>query len=70
MDYHQSGTKDTKIELCADHRPYLCTQSLLFYKTHELQHQLNTLDKTYNQYLYAQHLVNRLENIHRQHNLP
>lgn len=70
MGFPQIGKKDTTIEQCAYHRPYPCTQSPLFYKTHELQHLLNTLDKTYNQYLYAQHLANRLENIHRQRNLP
>lgn len=59
MGFLQNDKKDTMIERYAYHRPYPCTQSPLFYKTHELQHQLNTLDKTYNQYLYAQHLVNR-----------
>lgn len=69
MDFPQIGKKDTRIEQCAYHRPYPCTQSLQFYKTHERQHLLNTLDKTYIQYRYAQLLVNRSESIHRQHSL-
>lgn len=70
MDYRQSGTKDTKIELCADHRPYPCTQSLQFYKAHELQHLLSILGMIYSLHLYAQLLVNRSKNIHRQHKYP
>ncbi|SAD28576.1 Uncharacterised protein [Enterobacter roggenkampii] len=70
MGFPQSGKKDTTIEQCAYHRPYPCTQSLQFYKTHEHQHLLSILGKTYNLHLYAQHLVNRSENSHKQHKYP
>ncbi len=70
MGFPQIGKKDTKIERYAYHRPYPYTQSLQFYRTHELQHLLSILGKIYNLHLYAQHLVNRSENIHRQHKYP
>jgi hypothetical protein len=70
MGFPQNGKKDTTIEQCAYHLPYPCTQSLQFYKTHELQHLLSILGKIYSLHLYAQLLVNRSKNIHRQHKYP
>ncbi|ESL88263.1 hypothetical protein L420_02870 [Enterobacter hormaechei subsp. hoffmannii UCICRE 9] len=70
MGFLQNDMKDTMIERYAYHRPYPCNQSLQFYKTHELQHLLNILDKTYSLHLFAQPLVNRSKNIHIQHKYP